>query len=70
MFGEKYVLNCPKCGRVEGVVPDADEGYDEPGAEAEVVIDEDVFATPAGPATRIRCPQCGLWVRPDRAHPA
>ena len=67
---ERYVLNCPHCGQVEGYVPDAFD-VDGPGAAAsDDVIEEEVVATPAGPATRIRCPRCGRWLRPDRARPA
>ena len=66
---EKYVINCPRCGRVEGLVADSSE---EPGEspEAETLIEVDVIRTPAGPAIRMRCPRCGQWVKPDRVHPA
>ena len=67
--GEKYVLNCPRCGPVVGLVSDAS---DEPGEgpEAETVIEEEVVDTPGGPAVRVRCPRCGQWIKPDQARPA
>ena len=68
MSGDRYILDCPKCGRVEGFAP-GDDDYDEGGAEAEAVIDVDVIPTADGPATRVRCPVCGLWLRADRARP-
>ncbi len=70
MSEQKYILNCPKCGRVEGFLPDANEGYDQASATAETVIEEEVVHTPEGVTTRLRCPQCGSWVRPDQVGPA
>ena len=70
MTGEKYLLDCPDCGQVEGYVPsDFDEDERAP-ADPDMIIEEDVVRTSAGPATRVRCPRCGRWIRPDRAHPA
>lgn len=66
---EKYILNCPNCGKVEGFFPESDDEPEElPDGEA--VIEDDVVNTPAGPAVRVRCPRCGQWVKPDRARPA
>ena len=67
MSGDRYVLDCPRCGRVEGFAPNDD--YDEGGAESEAAIDIEVIRTADGPATRVRCPVCGLWVAADRARP-
>lgn len=69
MGEEKYVLNCPKCGRVEGIVPTGDE-EDETTAEADVVIEREVVQTPAGISQRVRCPRCGKWIKADRVGPA
>lgn len=66
---EKVVLNCPRCGRVEGYVPVA-AGEDDDSPESESIIEEEVVRTPAGPAIRVRCPQCGQWIKPDQARPA
>lgn len=66
---EKYILNCPRCGRVEGYVP-VSSGEPDETPDSDSVIEEEVVHTPAGPAVRVRCPQCGQWVRPDRARPA
>ena len=69
MQEEKFVLNCPKCGRVEGFFPSA-EGESDDAPEEEMIIDEDVVQTPAGPKMRVRCPSCGQWIAADRARPA
>ena len=69
MTSQKYVLYCPKCGRVEGFVPES-AADDEDDTEAESIIDEEVVVTPSGSRTRVRCPQCGGWVAPDRVRPA
>jgi predicted RNA-binding Zn-ribbon protein involved in translation (DUF1610 family) len=69
MTSQKYALYCPKCGRVEGFVPES-AADDEDDTEAETMIDEEVVVTPRGSATRVRCPQCGGWVAPDRVRPA
>ena len=66
---EKYVLHCPRCGRVEGFVSASDDEPDET-PEAEMLIEKEVVRTPSGPAVRLRCPRCGQWIRPDRAGPA
>jgi len=69
MGEEKYVLNCPRCGPVEGIVPGRDA--DERGLpEGEVIIEEEVVQTAGGTTTRVRCPRCGGWVKPDRVRPA
>lgn len=70
MADEKYVLNCPHCGPVEGFVStDFQEQADSP-PDGEMLIEEDVVRTPAGTTTRVRCPSCGLWIKPDRVGPA
>ena len=70
MVDEKYMLNCPRCGRVEGFVP-ADFDDDQPASDTETEIDRDVVQTREGkPAMRVRCPRCGQWVASDRVGPA
>ncbi|KPK82947.1 MAG: hypothetical protein AMJ81_08765 [Phycisphaerae bacterium SM23_33] len=70
MAEEKYVLNCPRCGRVEGYVSaDVENEADSP-PDPDMFIEEQVVRTPGGTATRVRCPRCGRWIKPDRAHPA
>ncbi len=70
MSEEVYILLCPECGRVEGFAPDAEEDHEETAPAVDEVIDEEVVNTPSGPTVRIRCPQCGLWIKPDHARPA
>ncbi len=68
---EKYVLNCPKCGRIEGFIDDAlGDEEDEAPSESDLEIEEEVVRTPRGTTTRVRCPRCGGWVKSDRAAPA
>ena len=69
MSGEKCALNCPKCGVVEGYIPDANEGYDEAAPPLEEVIEEAVVHTTSGVTTRIRCPRCGSWIGANQARP-
>jgi uncharacterized C2H2 Zn-finger protein len=66
---EKYVLHCPRCGRVEGFLAGSNDEPDET-PEAEGLIEKEVVRTPAGLAVRLRCPRCGQWIKPDRATPA
>ena len=70
MTDERYVLNCPRCGRVEGIVPSED--VSDPGSPP--VSDEDIelrqVETASGPTARVRCPRCGGWIVPDRVRPA
>ncbi len=71
MSDERYILECPQCGRVEGYRPDF-SGEDDPFGvtSADSLIEEEIVSTPAGPAMRLRCPRCGRWVDPKRARPA
>ncbi len=71
MGQEKYVVNCPGCGRVEGFVSSVN-GYDdeEDSPEAEMSIEQQDVRTSGGQSTRIRCPRCGRWLQPDRIRPA
>ncbi len=70
MTQQKYALYCPKCGRVEGFVPESsDEGGDDGIGEADEVISEEVVRTPSGTSLRVRCPRCGGWVKGDRVRP-
>jgi predicted RNA-binding Zn-ribbon protein involved in translation (DUF1610 family) len=70
MTSQKYVLYCPKCGRVEGFVPESAADDEDDTGEAETTIDDEVVDTPRGASTRVRCPRCGGWVAPDRVRPA
>jgi DNA-directed RNA polymerase subunit RPC12/RpoP len=70
MSPEKYVLNCPRCGRVEGLIESDIEDDPDSLPEAEHVIAEEVVRTASGTHARIRCPRCGSWIGPDRAGPA
>ena len=58
MADEKYVLNCPHCGRVEGFVS-AEADDDEAPASDDMLIEEDVVRTRSGTSVRVRCPRCG-----------
>jgi len=63
-----YRLERPHCGWVEGdsatQVGDADVTVD-----ADSLIEEQEFSSPAGPVPKCRCPQCGTWVSADRVEP-
>jgi len=69
MQEEKYVLNCPRCGRVEGYIASATDDEDA-GPESDALITEQHVRAVNGPATRMRCPRCGTWINPDRIRPA
>jgi predicted RNA-binding Zn-ribbon protein involved in translation (DUF1610 family) len=69
MTDQKYVLYCPKCGRVEGFVPETFD-QDDDTTESDEVISEEVVRTVGGTSTRVRCPRCGGWVPADRVRPA
>ena len=71
MPDEKYTLNCPRCGRVEGVLPVLLEEDEEAAPVADAVISQEEVLTRSGvPAVRLRCPNCGQWLKADRAAPA
>ena len=70
MNDEKYVLNCPHCGRVEGFLPGLQSADDDAPPEAEMQIEQNVVRTRHGSATRFRCPRCGRWLQSDAARPA
>ena len=67
MMGEKYILDCPKCGRVAGYAPWFFEEDSSAVGDPEDMIEERAFETPTGPAIRVCCPTCGSWIRPDRS---
>lgn len=69
MNGEEYILDCPECGPVQGFGPA--EYYEEHdlGGDMDMAIEEDAVRTPVGLATKVRCPECGLWVDADRVSP-
>jgi hypothetical protein len=69
MSEERYILECPHCGRVEGYV-DMEDDEEGDAALADSAIVEEEVQTREGPAMRVRCPRCGRWTRPDRARPA
>ena len=70
MADEKYVLNCPHCGRVEGfVAAEADDDAEAPASD-DMLIEEEVVRTRSGTSVRVRCPRCGRWITPDHARPA
>jgi hypothetical protein len=50
MSPEKYVLNCPRCGRVEGLIESDIEDDPDSLPEAEHVIAEEVVRTASGRA--------------------
>ena len=67
---EKYILQCPRCGRGEGYAPtDTFYADGDPESADELIEDESVM-TRRGPARRVRCPRCGSWVSPDRVRPS
>jgi ribosomal protein S27AE len=73
MTGDKYILDCPRCGKVEGFAPvEVEEEDRDLGPEtADTTIEQEEFEQPGHlPTTRLRCPRCGTWVPADRATPA
>ncbi len=70
MTGEKYILDCPNCGHVTGYAPSTNEDNQTDTTSPENLIESQALMTSTGPAERIRCPICSLWVEPDRAIPA
>mgnify|MGYP001235139588 CR=1 FL=1 len=72
MLDEKYVVDCPACGRVEGYLAGPTRLGNDPNEpdDAENVIDSEVFEGVHGPISRVRCPKCGAWVPPDCVWPA
>lgn len=71
MQGEKYIIACPHCGRVEGYLPSSEEDIEGSlvDVDPESIIEERNFQTEAGPASKVRCPACGQWVPADLAQP-
>ena len=67
---EKYVIQCPHCGVIEGYRPLDSEDVELPPGSEDLVVEDEVFETPEGPRTRVRCPRCGQWLKEDSAHPA
>ena len=47
---------------------DLDDEGDTP--EGDAAIQEETVRTTRGTTTRVRCPRCNRWIRPDRARPA
>jgi len=70
MIGEKFIIDCPRCGRVEGFIPDMDEDLNSTPGDADTDIEEQEFTQEGHPMRRIRCPQCGNWLTGDRSRPA
>lgn len=70
MSPERYVINCPRCGRVEGLIESDIDDDPDSMPEAESLIVEQVVRTPSGNYTRVRCPRCGSWIRPSGSRPA
>ncbi len=71
MTDEKWCLDCPHCGKVEGYAPaEREEEQETQPEESDSVIEEDVFETTSGPSPRVRCPRCGRWMSADRVGPA
>ena len=70
MQDEKYILDCPKCGTVEGYLPCESEEEDAELETSDEMLDEEEFETEGVPITRVYCPQCGSWIPPDRVRPA
>jgi len=75
MNGDKYVISCPHCGRVEGyssTLEEEERDRDKAVEDTDVDsgIEEDVFEMEGVPVRRIRCPRCGSWISPDLAAPA
>jgi len=69
MVQEAFILDCPACGEVAGYAGN------HPGDEldidpAEGVIEVDELETHQGMAAKVRCPECGRWMAPDRVRPA
>lgn len=69
MVQEAFILDCPACGEVAGY------NGNRPGDEldagpAEGVIEVDELEARHGMAAKVRCPECGRWMAPDRVRPA
>ncbi|MFW6061208.1 MAG: hypothetical protein ACOC93_00215 [Planctomycetota bacterium] len=64
---QRYSLDCPRCGRVEGV---GQTGVEDLASTPEETIEERLVEDLEGhPERKVRCPRCGTWVEADRAHP-
>lgn len=70
MNGEKYVINCPHCGKVEGYLNNPIDPEDVQPADAEEEIIAETFETQGHPVTEVRCPKCGRWLDADLVCPA
>ena len=67
MQGEIFIINCPRCGPVEGYAPTDEDAVEPAMGDEEVVADEqEFFARDGVPVHKIRCPRCGGWVEPER----
>lgn len=70
MLGERFILNCPACGKVEGYMPPETEEMGGATEDPEAIIVEEVVATSGGITSRVRCPRCGRWTEPSRVSPS
>ena len=65
---DRFVMDCPRCGKVEGfIATDTDE--DTPPDSPDEEVEEQTFESVHGPVTRVRCPRCSQWLDVDREHP-
>jgi hypothetical protein len=63
-----YKLSCPHCGPVEGY-SETEIAETDFTIEADSVIEEHEFSSPAGPVSKCRCPRCGTWVDASEVEP-
>ena len=71
MQGELFIIDCPRCGRIEGYAPAEEDDVDPAvGDEDESADEVEFFDRDGKPIHKIRCPRCGGWVQPERTQAA
>ncbi len=68
---EKYIIDCPSCGKVEGYIQPQQEDYEEESGVGDVDEEtvEETFESKGHPVEKVRCPRCGTWLAANRAGP-
>ena len=67
MQGEIFIINCPRCGRLEGYAPTEEDTLEPALGDEDAAADEqEFFARDGHLVHKIRCPRCGGWVEPER----
>lgn len=69
MQGEIFIIDCPRCGKVEAYAPTEEDDQERGLCDDETAVEEQNLITRSGHvAHRVQCPQCGQWIEADQTH--